>query len=138
MSKRYRVHVVDEATVVAHGERVRVWLAPLNNGWVRAAEHPEAQVENASSERGDESCPPGTIWQRQVELMLPEGSVLRCRDTSPATERMEPIEYLRRGKLGMGRVHRETKHRVVGNYRLQLVEDDDRSARTTVGSPGKR
>lgn len=120
--KLYRVHVVDEATVVARGERVRVWLAPLNDGWVRAAEHPEAIVEDASSERGDEGCPPGTIWMRQIELMLPEGSVLRCRETSPATERLEPIEYLKRGRLGMGRMRRETQHRVIGNYRLELVD----------------
>ena len=110
---------------MARGERVRVWLAPLNDGWVRAAEHPEASVENASSERGDESCPPGTIWMRQVELVLPEGSILRCRDTAPATEHLEPMEYLKRGKLGMGRKRRETKHRVVGNYRLELIDSKD-------------
>jgi hypothetical protein len=123
VNRRYRVHVVDEATIVAHGERVRVWFAPLNDGWVRAAEHPEALVENSYSERGDESCPPGTIWMRQVELTLPAGSVLLCRDSMPARERLEPIEYLKRGKLGMARSRRETKHRVIGNYRLELVAD---------------
>ena len=121
VTRTYRVHVVDEATVVAHGERVRVWLAPLNDGYVRAHEHPNAEVDGASSERGDPGCPPGTIWLRNVELVLPEGSVLLCRDSSPAAERLEPIEYLRRGKLGMKRVHRETRHKVVGNYRLKSI-----------------
>lgn len=122
MTRTYRVHVVDEATVVAHGERVRVWLAPLNDGYVRAAEHPAAVVDDASSERGDEHCPPGTIWLRNVELILPEGSVLLCRDSAPAAERLEPIEYLRRGKLGMKRSRRETRHKVVGNYRLEAID----------------
>ncbi|NLE88562.1 MAG: hypothetical protein GX607_19460 [Myxococcales bacterium] len=119
----YRVHVSDEASVVARGERVRVWWVQLNDGWVRAAEHPEATIETASSERGDEGCPPGTIWIRHVELQLPAGTLLRCHLSQPSPERLEPIEYLRRGQLGVARARRETLFRVAGNYRLTPVGD---------------
>lgn len=120
----YRVHVVDEANVVPHGERVRVWWVRLNDGWVRAAEHPDGDVEAASSERDDEPCPPGTIWTRSVELLLAEGTLLRCHTSEPAPERLQPIEYLQRGKLGVPRARRETLFRVVGNYRLLRTEGE--------------
>lgn len=117
--KLYRVHVVDEATVVPRGERLCVWWVRQGDGWVRAVQHPEADVEAAQSERGDASCPPGTIWIRNIELSLPESTLLRCHVSEPAPERLEPIEYLRRGKLGVGRAIRETLFEVAGNYRLK-------------------
>lgn len=120
--KVYRVHLVDEANVVPRGERVRVWWVQLNDGWVRAGEHPKAVVEVAASERGDESCPPGTIWIRNIELMLAEGTLLRCHSSEPSPERLEPIEYLRRGKLRVPRARREQLFRVAGNYRLTPVD----------------
>lgn len=115
--KLYRVHVVDEASVVPHGERVRVWWVRLNDGWVRAAEHPDAEVESLSSE-DDVSCPPGIIWTRNVELMLARGTWLRCHISEPAPERLNPIEYLQRGKTGVARARRELWYRVAGTYRL--------------------
>lgn len=116
------MHVVDEASVVPRGERLRIWWVRRNDGWVRAAEHPGAQIESASAEGGDESCPPGTIWIRNVELLLPAQTLLRCHLSEPAPERLEPIEYLRRGKLGVARARRETFFRVVGNYRLERAD----------------
>lgn len=119
--KSYRVHVVDEATVVPRGERVRIWWIRLNDGWVRAAEHPDATVEAAAEGEG-ESCPPGTIWVRRIDVVLAERTLLRCHLSEPSPERLEPIEYLRRGRLGVARSRRETYFRVAGNYRL--VRDD--------------
>jgi hypothetical protein len=112
---------MDEATVVERGEKVRVWFVPEGDTWVRAADHPEAVVEMASSERGDGSCPPGTIWQRTVELSLPHGAALLSRTTTPAQVQLEPMEYLTRGQLGMRRRVHETWMRVAGNYRLERM-----------------
>jgi hypothetical protein len=126
--KSYRVHVADEATVVSRGERVRIWWIRLNDGWVRAAEHPNAQVE-ALSEGDSDVCPPGTIWVRRIELVLPAHTLLRCHLSEPAPERLEPIEYLRRGRLGVARNRRETYFRVEGNYRLVRADAGPDTAR---------
>lgn len=128
--KLYRVHVIDEASVVPHGERVRVWWVRLNEGWVRAAEHPDAEVEHASSEGDDAPCPPGTIWTRKVELVLARGTLLRCHISEPAPERLEPLEYLQRGKFGVARARRELWYRVAGTYRLVPSQPD-----AAVGAP---
>lgn len=117
-SPTYRVHLLDEATVVERGERVRVWFIPYGDAWIRAAEHPAATVELSSAERSGESCPPGTIWQRSVELILPAKTPLLSRITSPLTERLEPMEYLKRGRLGTRRHVNESWFQVVGNYRI--------------------
>lgn len=118
----YRVHLTDEATVVARGERVLVWFVRLADGWVRAGEHPFAVKEEISSERGDARCPPGTIWQRRVELELPPGTVLRATVSSPLQEKLSPVEYLTRGRSTKLRRVAHVYHRVVGNYRLELVK----------------
>ncbi len=118
----YRVHLLDEATVVERGERVRVWFVPEGETWVRAADHTEAELDTASSERGGDSCPPGTIWQRSVELLLPAGTPVLSRTTTPKLEVLEPMEYLRRGKLGAGRHVQESWLCVLGNYRLGRLE----------------
>ena len=101
---------------------MRVWYVRQGDAWVKAAEVMSAAVETDSSERQDESCPPGTIWQRAIELLLPGDTRLLCRTTTPITERLEPMDYLRRGKLGMNRHTHESTHRVVGNYRLERVD----------------
>lgn len=121
---KYRVFLTDAATVVARGERVRVWFVRLGQGWVRAREHPEALVEELSSERGDDRCPPGTVWQRSVELVLPVGTVLRSTVSAPRRERLSTVDYLTRGKVAKGREVTETYYRVVGNYRLQAMTRD--------------
>lgn len=127
----YRVLVTDEATVVARGERVRVWYVRLRDGWVRAREHPEAQVDEVSSERRDERCPPGTIWQRSVELALPPGTILRCAVSSPREETLSAVDYLTRGRVTKSRSVSESYHRLVGNYRLAIAargaQDDPRA-----------
>ena len=120
---RYRVFLRDEATVVARGERVSVWFVRQADGWVFAREHPDAQIEEVSSLRGDDSCPPGTIWQRGVELLLPTGTLLRHAVSRPKEEQLSTVDYLRRGRVVQGRAVRYSYHRVVGNYRLELVPD---------------
>lgn len=119
----YRVHLVDEATVVARGQRLRVWFLGLNDGWVRAKDHPEAQLEEAFAERRDTSCPPGTIWRREIELILPRGTPLLSRVTTPLVEAFAPLDYLTKERRGVRRHVEETWFQVVGNYRLKKMAE---------------
>ena len=118
-SATYRVHLVDEATVVARGERLRVWFLGLNDACVRAKDHPDAQLEEAFSERRDKSCPPGTIWRREIELLLPRGTPLLSRVTTPLVETFAPLDYLMKERHSMRRHVEETWFLVEGNYRLR-------------------
>lgn len=119
---RYRVRVTDEATVVERGERVRVWFLQLSDEWVRACDHPEADTEEARSETRDARCPPGTIWQRHVELKLTPGTLLLSRVTRPLIERLDTLEYLTKERRGTRRHVEEIWFEVVGNYRLKKAE----------------
>jgi hypothetical protein len=120
--QRYRVRVTDEATVVERGERVRVWFLHLHDGWVRAADHPEADTEEARSEHRDAHCPPGTIWQRHVELKLAPGALLLSRVTRPLIERLDTLHYLTKERRGIRRHVEETWFEVIGNYRLKKAQ----------------
>ncbi len=133
MSVRYRVHVSDEAVIVERGEKLRVWFARQGDTWVRAHEHPDAEVDAATGESGGEACPPGTVWIRHVELMLDAGSILLSRVSEPEQEHLAPLEYLRRGRLGMKRKTNETFFRVVGNYRLERLLERPKLPRASVG-----
>lgn len=118
----YRVHLVDEATVVARGQRLRVWFLGLNQGWVRAKDHPHAELEEAFAERRDKSCPPGTIWRREIELILPRGTPLLSRVTTPLVEALAPLDYLMKERRGVRRHVEETWFLVEGNYRLKKTQ----------------
>jgi hypothetical protein len=122
---KYRVHVIDEATVVDRGERVRVWFLPYNDSWVRAKDHPQAGLEEVNSEDRHPHCPPGTIWKREVEMLLPFGTPLLSRVTTPLIESLEPMEYLMRNKHTMRRHIEETWFVVVGNYRLKKSKEPE-------------
>lgn len=114
--------MTDEATIVPRGEQVRIWWVKLNDGWVRAREYPGAEVELGAGDR----CPPGTVWRREVELVLPRGSLLRCAVSDPApVERMAPLEYLRREIRNVQRRTKVRTFRVAGNYRLARAEELD-------------
>lgn len=110
---------MDEATVVERGERVRVWFLHFNDGWVRAADHPDSDTEEARSEDHNTYCPPGTIWQRRVELKLAPGTLLLSRVTSPLIEKLDTLDYLTKERRGVRRHVEETWFEVVGNYRLK-------------------
>jgi hypothetical protein len=121
----YRVHLVDEATVVERGERLRVWFLPHNDTWIRAKDHPGAEQDEALSDRQDQHCPPGTIWKRQLELRLPPGTPLLSRVTTPLIEKMEALSYLMKERRGMRRHIEETWFVVVGNYRIKKSQVPD-------------
>lgn len=112
-----RIHVVDEASIVERGEQLRVWYVEEGQSFVKAHESPHA----VKLEGEDDEVPPGIVWRRSTELVLPRGTLLFCRVTSPRIEVRDPLEYLTRGELGMHRATRETFFRVLGNYRLEPV-----------------
>jgi len=124
----YRIHLIDEAVVVSRGERVQVWFVQLRDGWVRAHEHPEAELQTHSSERDDPSCPPGTIWQRQIELRLPRDTLLLRRTSEPLESHHSPLTYLEKGQLRPGRRLTDSCLKLVGNYRMVKVPPPVREA----------
>lgn len=110
---------MDEATVVGRGQRVRVWFVSLGDGWVRATDHPDANLEEVRADRQDQRCPPGTIWQRHVELMLEAGTPLYSRVTTPLVEDLRPLDYLEKERKNVRRHLEETWFVVSGNYKLE-------------------
>ncbi len=114
-----RVLVIDEASVVPRGEELRVWFVQLKDGWVKAHEHPAVVPPDEGEE--DEGPPPGTIWRRTTELSLPRGAILMQLTTSPHVIRLDPLGYLERGPRAIDRRVRETRYRVSGNYRIEVV-----------------
>jgi|GEM_PF-4158184 len=115
-SRHFRVHLVDEASVVAHGEQLRVWFVQEGEEFVKAAQHPNTEPETVDA--GD-NVPAGVVWRRNLEMVLPEGKLLLCRVTLPRIERRDPLDYLTRGALGTFRRVSESYFRVLGNYRLE-------------------
>lgn len=102
---------------------MRVWFLPLSDGWVRAKDHPDAEMEEALAERRDSNCPPGTIWRREVELKLPAGTPLLSRVTTPLVEDLAPLDYLTKERRGVRRHVEETWFIVQGNYRLRKSKE---------------
>lgn len=125
----YRVHLVDEATVVERGERVRVWFLEWGDTWVRAKDHPAAELEEARADRRDQSCPPGTIWRRTIELVLPAGCSLFSRVTTPLVETFDTMTYLTKERHTMRRHVSETWFTVAGNYRLAKISEPEKFSR---------
>lgn len=123
------MHLIDEATIVDRGERVRVWFVPLGDTWIRAESHPTAQSDEVRSSLDASACPPGTVWQRVVELTLPKGTPLLSRVTSPLTETFDPIDYLVKERRGVRRKVDETWFCVSGNYRLTKTQKPTAFAR---------
>ncbi len=117
----YRIHLVDRAKIVPHGEEVRVWFLQDNDAWVRAKEHPKAELQTANSERADNRCPPGVVWIRHIELRLVKGTLLLCRTSSPLAQQGDMLDFLTRGASRSRRQVREQYHRVVGNYRTRMT-----------------
>ncbi len=125
---QYRIQLVDEATIVERGERVRVWFLPLNDGWVRAKDHPLAQTEEASTDNRDPRCPPGVIWRRSIELLLPPKTHLLSRVTRPLIQKLGTMDYLTQSKYKMQRHVKESWFVLIGNYRLRSSQEPEKFA----------
>lgn len=117
----YRIHLVDQAKIVPHGEEVRVWFLKENDVWVRAKEHPQAELETSNSERADQRCPAGVVWIRHIDLRLLKGTLLLCRTSSPLAQRGDMLDFLTRGASRSRRQVREQYHQVIGNYRTRMT-----------------
>jgi hypothetical protein len=113
-----RTAFVDQATIVDHGEELEVWYVQKGDQFVKAKDLSDAEVAPVETQ---EDVPPGVIWRRTVELLLPQGTVLMKRVTSPRIQRRDPLDYLTRGNLGTHRNVRESYFRILGNYRIARV-----------------
>jgi hypothetical protein len=111
-----RLSLLDEARIVDHGEELVVWYVREGEEFTKAG---EAQGAEPREPDAQEDAPPGIVWRRTTELLLPRGSVLMKRVTAPRITRTDPLEYLTRGNLGTHRSVREAYFRVTGNYRIE-------------------
>lgn len=114
----FRASLIDEATIVERGERVKVWFLPWGETWIRAKDHPSAQLEEVSSLMRATQCPAGTVWQRSIEIALAPRTPLLCRITRPLIESLETLDYMTKDRRMMRRHVEERWYLLVGNYRL--------------------
>ncbi len=117
--------MIDEATIVERGEQVKVWFLPWRDTWIRAKDHPDAEIDEVSSVARSTSCPPGTVWRRSIELSLPPKTPLLCRITRPLIEDLAAVEYMTKDRRGMRRHVREIWYVVSGNYRMTRHREPD-------------
>ena len=124
----YRVSLIDHASIVERGEQLQVWWVRVNDAWVRAPEHPNANIELESSSDEEvvltgfrRTCAPGVIWRRCTELLLEPGTRLLRRQTRPRTRNLSVMGYLTLGVPRAQRVMQEREFQLVGNYRLVPV-----------------
>lgn len=118
MEPRFRAQLMDEATIVERGEQLKVWFVPLHDSWVRAKDHPAAEIQDDGSEAASAACPAGTVWQRSIEILLPPKTPLLCRVTRPLLESFQTLDYITKERRGLRRQVEERWFLLVGNYRL--------------------
>src|SRR5690606_16137145 len=114
----FRASLIDEATIVERGERVKVWFLPWGETWIRAKDHPNAQLDEVSSFARATQCPAGTVWQRSIEIALAPRTPLLCRITRPLIESFQTLDYMTKDRRMMRRHVEERWYLLVGNYRL--------------------
>lgn len=121
----FRASLIDEATIVERGERVKVWFLPCGETWIRAKDHPSAQSDEVSSDARTTRCPAGTVWQRTIEIALAPKTPLLCRITRPLIESLQTVDYMTKDRRAMRRHVEERWYLLVGNYRLAPYREPD-------------
>ena len=94
MSASSKVHVdlFDSEVIAGRGRKKTQHWVRRNDGWVRAAEFPNARVTLLDSG-------PGTVWERRIELELGPGTrVLRVVSEPGRERRRDALEHLVRAK----------------------------------------
>jgi hypothetical protein len=85
-----------------------------------AAEHPAARVQQLDKA-------PGTVWQRRIELALPEGArLLRVVSEPLAEPRRNALDHLLSSRKGVRRRVRRIELRVSRRGRLENVEPEEK------------
>lgn len=108
MSQPTQVHITltSQKIVVPHGTATTVWYVQSGHTWCPAHAVTGAQVE-AVDQR------PGVVWQSQITLSVPVGSLLKSAESVPApVEDKDPMSYLRQGRHVAQRRTREVLYRV--------------------------
>ena len=107
-----RLHLLEAETVVARGHDRCRWLIRFNDAWIAVTDWPGAQTEYL--EPG-----PGTVWERRVELTVPEGTILQQVASRPAPQPCaDPLDYLTRQTRRTSRAVVRTFFRVGEGGRL--------------------
>ena len=112
----YRVSVVEQAVIVERGERRRKWFVRHEEDWVRVGDYPGAILEAVDDDSA--RCPPGIVWQRAFELVLPRRTRLMAVSTFPRVRARSTLWYLSHGVGSAELVYQQHQYIVTGNYRL--------------------
>jgi hypothetical protein len=97
------IEVFDAEVIAERGRKTTTWFVRYNDGWVRAAEHPNATVQKLDAG-------PGTVWERRIEIVLPKGTLVARVDSSPAAEApRDALAHLTRGRRSQRRTTRRTE-----------------------------
>jgi len=84
------VEVTEQEVVVARGHQRTSWLVRDGRRWRPASGAPTATVTLRDP-------PPGTVWERTIELRVAPGTLLLRHDSRPApARRCDPLEHLQR------------------------------------------
>ncbi len=84
------VEVTERETVVARGHQRTSWLVRDGRRWSPAGGAPGASVTLRDA-------PPGTVWERSIELRVAPGTLLLRLESRPApARRRDPLEHLQR------------------------------------------
>lgn len=87
---RVTVEVTERETVVARGHQRTSWLVRDGRRWGPVGSAPGASVTLHDP-------PPGTVWERSIELRVAPGTLLMRLESRPApARRRDPLEHLQR------------------------------------------
>jgi hypothetical protein len=109
------VELFESETIVERGSRTVLWRVCRNDAWLSVTEWPDARIDTLEP-------PAGTVWQRRILLRVPRGTILIRLESRPApTQRLNPLEYLRRERFRTGRRTKRVAYRVGSGGQLTLV-----------------
>jgi hypothetical protein len=102
--------------VVERGRRTLLWRIEWRDGWRRAEDWPNAELEHVDPG-------PGTVWERRIRIRVPRGTRLERVISRPGKPvRRDAWDYLAREVRGPARAVTRTRFEVAAHGELVAVE----------------